>query len=127
MYILVACGLCMFLFCAVAALWPDRMADGIITYSKKPYFQWLEVGTRFLLGVICVIFANETAHPKAFKAVGFIIMAVSFGLMAIGTKRHRQFAEWVTQLLRPYFRWIALLCLPVGWIVIFAALDWFPV
>ncbi|WND02360.1 hypothetical protein QGN29_12450 [Temperatibacter marinus] len=124
MIIIIACGVLMSFFCLAAFLWPQKMVQGILRYSQKSYFQSLEVGTRFLMGAVFVYFSDQTNHPRDFLALGYLIMAVSFALMALGGERHSKFAVWITGLIGPYMRWVGLFFVPTGFLIIYWASGW---
>jgi len=103
-FIITAFGVLMMCFSTVMIVSPSYWSDGIIMFSKKTYFHWFEVFTRFTAGVVFVFFSSATLYPKLTLSIGFLLIAVAIGLLIVGPVKHRKFAVWSAYKFKSTFR-----------------------
>lgn len=122
MYALAAIGLLTIVLSALMIVSPSRWGQGILLFARWRYFHPFEVVSRLVLGGVLVAFANEAMHPRIMAGVGYVLLAVGVGLMLVGEKRHRAFANrsaTFTWLFRP----AGIVALAFGAFVMFSALG----
>jgi len=83
---------------------PSYWSNGIIVFSKKPYFHWFEIITRLIAGLVFVLFHESTMYPQLILGIGYVLIAVGFGLLITGSVKHRKFAVWSAHKFKSTFR-----------------------
>ena len=73
---------------------PEKWANAIINFSKKSYFHFFEVMSRFSIGAIFILLPQSTYYPNFIVVMGTLLVFVSTFLVLIGSKRHQKFAVW---------------------------------
>ena len=104
MYFITAFGTLLLCLSVIMVVNPNYWSNGIINFSKKPYFHWFEVVSRITYGVLFVLFNESTSYPQLILSVGYVLIAVGFGLILIGSVRHRIFAVWSANRFKSTFR-----------------------
>ena len=94
MYFIAGFGLLMMCLSAVMIFSPNGWSSGIVSFSKKSYFYFFEITSRLIAGLIFVLFSGATLYPDLILGIGYLLIAVSAGLLLIGSDRHRKFAVW---------------------------------
>ncbi len=89
---------------AVMMISPNGWSNGIVSFSKKSYFHSFEIASRLIAGFIFVFFSEATLHPSLILGIGYVLIAVSVGLLLIGSVRHRKFAVWSATKFKNTFR-----------------------
>ncbi|MDQ3132590.1 MAG: hypothetical protein M3Q99_17725 [Acidobacteriota bacterium] len=79
--------------------------------------------SRFVFGLGFVLFAEETLYPKLTLAIGYLLIAVSVGLLFTPPSKHRKFALWSAHKFRDKFRWLGFGSLIFGAFLIYAATN----
>jgi hypothetical protein len=120
-YFIAAFGLLMMCLSVVMISSPNYWSDGILTFSKKPYFHWFEIITRLITGGIFVLFYQATLFPKLMLGVGIVLIAVSFGLLIAGATKHRQFAVWSARKFIRVFRFSGVCSFMFGIFIIYGS------
>lgn len=83
---------------------PNYWSDGIVDFSKKPYFHWFEIISRITAGLLFVLFNKSTLFPDLILSIGYLLIAVGFGLLITGSVKHRKFAVWSAHKFKRTFR-----------------------
>lgn len=83
---------------------PKKWSNGIINFSKKPYFHWFEIISRLIAGLLFVRYSETTLYPQLVLSIGYLLMAVGFGLVITGSVKHRRFAVWSALKFKSTFR-----------------------
>jgi len=83
---------------------PNYWSNGIVDFSRKPYFHWFEVISRLLAGLLFVLYSQTTLYPQLVTSVGYLLITVGFGLIITGSVKHRQFAVWSAYKFKNTFR-----------------------
>jgi len=107
MLILVMFGFGMFVLGSIMVFKPITFANGIAKFSSKPWFHVFEIVSRLIVGVLLIIFAQQTSYPKTVTILGVLLCLVSVFLLIIGESRHKHFAR-LTSKIGVYFRPIGL-------------------
>ncbi len=107
MLILVMFGFGMFVLGSVMVFKPITFANGIAKFSGKPWFHVFEIVSRLIIGVLLILFAQQTSFPKTVTILGVLLCFVSVFLLVIGESRHKYFAR-LTSKIGVYFRPIGL-------------------
>ncbi|WP_082897266.1 hypothetical protein [Thalassotalea crassostreae] len=68
---------------------PNYWSAAIIRFAKKRYFHWFEVSSRFITGILFVLFSADTLYPNVIIFIGYLLIAVSIGLIVTGEAKHR--------------------------------------
>ncbi|PCK31944.1 hypothetical protein CEX98_09810 [Pseudoalteromonas piscicida] len=104
MYFIAAFGILMMCLSSMMIVSPNYWSNGIIEFSKKPYFHWFEVITRLIAGCGFVLFSKSTMYPRLTLGIGCLLIAVGIGLIITGSVRHRTFAIWSARKFKRIFR-----------------------
>ncbi len=115
-------GVLMAVLSIVMLVSPTYWSEGIIQFSKKPYFHVFEILSRLFSGLIFIIFSDQTAYPVIMKVVGYLLVSVSVVLSLTPVARHKQFAVWSSQKFIKIFRPAGLLSFMFGVFLIYATL-----
>ncbi len=83
---------------------PNYWSNGIVDFSRKPYFHWFEVISRLIAGLVFVLYSQTTLYPQLILSIGYLLIAVGFGLIITGSVKHRQFAVWSAHKFKSTFR-----------------------
>ncbi len=83
---------------------PSYWSNGIVDFSRKPYFHWFEVISRLIAGLVFVLYSQTTLYPQLVLSIGYLLIAVGFGLIITGSVKHRQFAVWSANKFKSIFR-----------------------
>lgn len=121
MYFIIAFGLLLMGFSLVMIINPDYWARGIVRFSKKRYFHGFEVVSRFIAGVIFIVFSHSAQYPQLIFVIGCVLIAVSGGLLIVGEDKHRKFAVWSAATFKRTFRPAGVASLMFGAFLIYVA------
>lgn len=102
---------------------PQRFSEGIVTFSEKKWFHLFEVISRFIAGVIFIVYSNVTLYPSVFEILGYGLVFVAIGLVALAPRRHKKFAVWAAYSFQNKFRPIGIASIPWGVLIIYMALG----
>ena len=122
MYFIAAFGLLMIALSLVMIINPIAWARGILAFERKRYFHTIEVTSRMALGVMLLVFASQTSHPRLFEILGVSLVVIGLGPLFIGSRRHRQFAIKSASFVR-VFRPAGFVSLVFGIYIVYAALS----
>ncbi|WP_353518962.1 hypothetical protein [Thalassotalea sp. SU-HH00458] len=104
MTIITAFGFLMMCLSIIMIIKPDYWSDAIIKFSKKSNFHWFEVLSRFIFGCVFLYYHQSTQSPLLFNMLGYLLIAVSIGLLIVGENKHQRFAFWSANKFRKIFR-----------------------
>ena len=122
MYVVAIFGILMMLLSVVMIINPDAWANGIVKFSEKKWFHPFEIISRFVFGLLFVLFARQTPYPTLILIIGYLLIAVSIGLLFTPPSKHKQFAVWSAQKFRDKFRWFGFGSFLFGAFLIYAAI-----
>ena len=123
MYVVAIFGFLMIILSLVMIINPEYWANGIIKFSEKPWFHPFEIISRFVFGMCFVLFAGETLYPKLIMIIGYVLIAVSIGLLFTPPSKHRQFALWSADKFRTKFRLFGFCSLFFGAFLLYAGMK----
>lgn len=123
MYIIAFFGFLMIILSLLMIINPESWANGIVKFSEKPYFHPFEILSRLGFGLVFIIFAEQTIYPKMITYIGYLLVAVSVGLLFTPPSKHKEFAVWSASGFRKIFRPIGFVSLFFGAFLIYAALQ----
>lgn len=69
-----------------------------------------------------MLFSADTLYPSIINFIGYLLIAVSIGLIVIGEAKHRQFANWSAVKFKSIFRPAGLGSLSFSVFLIYLAL-----
>jgi len=121
MYFIAAFGLLMMCLSMVMIANPNYWSDSIVRFSKKAYFHWFEVITRFISGLLFALYHKSTLHPNLLLGLGLMLMVVSVGLIMFGAVKHRQFVIWSVHKFNKIFRYAGFASFIFGIFLIYSA------
>lgn len=101
---------------------PNSWVDGIVKFSQKSWFHPFEILSRLAFGLIFIFFAHQTLYPKFMSVIGYVLVAVSVGLLLTKPSKHKEFAVWSAEKFKNYFRWLGFISLAFGAFLIYAAI-----
>ncbi|WP_419148814.1 hypothetical protein [Pseudoalteromonas 'SMAR'] len=104
MYFIAAFGILMMCLSLIMIVSPNYWSNGIIEFSKKPYFHWFEVISRLIAGFGFVLFSNSTLYPQLVFGIGCLLITIGLGLIITGSAKHRKFAIWSAHKFKSTFR-----------------------
>lgn len=102
---------------------PDYWADLIVKFSEMRFFHLFEIISRFVFGLVFVVSAGQTLFPRLMTFIGYLLIAVSAGLLLTPPSKHRQFALWSARKFRDKFRWMGIGSLMFGAFLFYAAIK----
>lgn len=123
MYFIAAFGVLMFGFGIYMVLNPIKWSKGIILFSEKAYFHWFEISSRFVAGSLFVIYSEQVKLSQMFYYFGFLMIAVSLGLILVGPRKHIAFAKYSAIKIQPYFRYAGIAACVLGTLITYLALS----
>lgn len=123
MCIILFFGILLMLLSILMIVNPEYWANGIIKFSEKSWFHPFEIISRFVFGLSFILFAGKTDYPNLMLAIGYLLIAVSVGLLFTPPSKHRQFALWSAKKFRNKFRWLGFGSLGFGAFLLYAALK----
>lgn len=123
MYVVAFFGFLMMVLSGLMIIKPAYWADGIVKFSEKSWFHPFEIISRFVFGLLFVLVANQTPYPTLIMAIGFLLIAVSIGLLFTPPSKHRQFALWSAQKFRNKFRPLGFVSLIFGAFLVYSAVQ----
>lgn len=118
--ILFGVGMCLFGCLMIAK--PLTFAKGITAFSEKPWFHAFEIVSRLTLGILLLVFAEQTSYPLTVKVIGAVLCFVSVFLLVIGSNNHKKFAALTTKI-GPYFRPLGFVAVLGGMVLIYLGLN----
>jgi hypothetical protein len=83
---------------------PNYWSNGIVDFSRKPYFHGFEIVSRLISGLVFVLYSQTTLYPKLVLVIGYLLIAVGLGLTILGSVKHRKFAVWSAHKFKSAFR-----------------------
>jgi hypothetical protein len=104
MYLITLFGIALMFLSIMMVINPDSFADGIISFSKKPYFHIFEVLSRLLFGIVFLYYSDQTRFPEIMLLIGYLLVLVSIILTIIAPTRHKKFALWSASRFKKIFR-----------------------
>ncbi len=110
------------LFSILMIINPKYWANGIVKFSEKPWFHPFEIISRFVFGLGFVLFAGQTLYPTFISITGYVLIAVSVGLLFTRPSKHKEYAVWSAEKFKNYFRWFGFTSLVFGAFLIYAAI-----
>lgn len=123
MFIVAFFGLLMMILSVLMIVNPDYWADGIIKFSEKSWFHPFEIISRFVFGLLFVLSARQTPYPTLILVIGYLLIAVSVGLLFTPPSKHKQFALWSAEKFRTKFRPLGFLSLLFGAFLVFLSIK----
>lgn len=112
----------MLLLSVLMVIDPGGWSNGILKFSRMPYFHVFEIVSRLSFGIIFIAYAQQTLYPVVISAFGYLMVAVSVGLLVAGSSRHKQFANWSAKKFRRTFRPAGMVSTVFGAFIIYSAL-----
>lgn len=123
MYFIAAFGVLMFGFGIYMVLNPIKWSKGIILFSERAYFHWFEISSRFAAGSLFVIYSEQVKLSQMFYYFGFLMIAVSLGLIIVGSRKHIAFAKYTAIKFQPYFRYAGIAACALGTLITYLAVS----
>jgi len=123
MYLIAFFGMLMVSLSIIMLVNPTYWSEGIISFSKKPYFHLFEILSRLLFGIVFILFSDQTNYPVIMLVIGYLLVIVSAGLSLTPVSKHKQFAVWSAQRFIKVFRPAGLVSLLFGLFLVYAALS----
>ena len=102
---------------------PEYWANGIVKFSEKSWFHPFEIISRFVFGLGFILFAGQTNYPILMSIIGYLLLAVSVGLLFTPPSKHKQFALWSADKFRNKFCWLGFGSLMFGAFLVYTALK----
>ena len=121
MFVIAFFGFLMMLFSVVMIVNPEYWAKLIVKFSEMPYFHPFEILTRFGFGVAFIMFSGQTLYPNLMLFIGYLLIAVSVGLLLTPPSRHKKFAVWSADKFKKLFRPMGFASFLFGAFLIYAA------
>lgn len=122
MLIVMLFGAGMILLGAIMLIQPMRFANGIATFSQKAWFHVFEIVSRFVIGVLFILFARHTAFPELVLGLGILLVGVSLFLIVLGEKKHKRFAMETVKIGQK-FRPIGMIAILAGVALLYVAIK----
>jgi len=120
-YAIALFGLLMMILSTMMVVNPDSWSNKIVQFSQWIYFHPFEIITRFGFGVIFIIYSSQTLFPDLMLGIGYILIAVSLGLLLMAPARHKKFAVWSALKFKNIFRLSGICSFTFGAFLIYAS------
>lgn len=121
MYFITVFGLLLMCLSIIMIVNPGYWFNGIIIFSRHPYFHWFEVVSRLISGVIFVLFNKSTPYSLLILSIGYLLIGVGLGLLIVGSAQHRKFAVWSANKFNRTFRPAGIVSLIFSLFLIYAS------
>ena len=102
---------------------PAAWSNGIISFSKRPYFHPFEIVSRLAFGLAFITYADQTLYPRVILAMGYLLISASVVLLIMLPSRHKQFAAWSARKFRHAFRPAGVFGAAAGAFIFFASIG----
>lgn len=122
-YLLAGFGALMALLSIIIAVNPAGFSRGIVAFSRWRYFHVFEVTSRLVFGVLFIVLADRTLYPGLMRVIGYVLVAVSVGLVILAPARHRAFALWSAKTFQRAFRPAGVAGIIFGSFLVYAAIG----
>ena len=122
-YAIALFGLLMMLLSALMVVNPRAWSKGIISFSERPYFHPFEILTRLGFGLLFIKYSNQTLFPNLMLGLGYLLIAVGFGLLLTPPSKHKMFAVWSASKFENIFRPAGIFSFGFGAVLIYASLS----
>lgn len=101
---------------------PSRTARFLDAFASSARAHYLEIAIRLLVGAALVVAAPRMLWPDVFQVFGWVIVVTSLVLLVLPWRWHQRFAQAVVPPLTRRVWLFGLLSLPLGVVLLFAAL-----
>src|SRR3989339_2044659 len=91
----------------------------LLSFFAAGYRIYLAAAVRLVFGVILLLAASQTAHPKITMVLGVIFLLGGILIVALGPKRTKPFLEWYKKWPLWGMRAAAILVILFGLLVIY--------
>lgn len=92
MYAIIAIGLLTIGLSSIMLFNPKGFSRGLAAFTEKSWFHMFEIVTRIVLGAVLIVFGGSSSYPNFLFGLGCLFTFAGLILIAMGSKRHREFA-----------------------------------
>ena len=87
---------------------------------EKVSLHILAIGIRLVIGILLILYSNESKYPTIIEILGWLSIAAAFIFSVIGRRRFLSLMSWALSLLKPYGRIGGLFAMAFGGFLIYA-------
>ena len=107
---------------AVMLMWPTLFTDTMRRFSGATFLHVFAVVVRLGLGIVLILYANQSRFPLALQIIGGITIAAGVILAVISRARFKRLMTWALDRFANYARAAAVVTLLFGGFLIYAVL-----
>jgi hypothetical protein len=113
-------GLLITVMGAVLMLSPARLTQFMLGHSGDPWFHILAAAVRIVLGVILILYADETRFSTALTVLGWIALLAGVTIALTPPSRFQKMVAWAFDRFGRYLRIAALGAVVFGLFLVYA-------
>ncbi len=110
----------------LTAVWlmvkPESLTRFLVRNAGRIWFHVLAVGVRIVLGVLLLLYADQSRFPLVLTVLGWIAIAAGVGLALIPPARFRRLVEWAFERFGAYTRLAAAGAVAFGLFLFYAVM-----
>lgn len=104
----------------IMLLQPRLVMDTMCSFADEKWLQVVTVATRFVLGSVLLVCAEQTRFPLALQIIGLSALTIGIGIALIPALTFRYWVTALLHYLQPYARLGSLALMALGVFLIYA-------
>ena len=121
-YVIILFGLLITVLSSIILVKPKAALNFFDANSGSLGLYITAVGVRIAMGVVLIIYAEQSRYPEAFEVIGYIVLVAGVILAIIGRKRFEQLVRWAMGLMEKMAWFAGLLGIAFGLFFIYAVI-----
>ena len=121
--VVLTCSLAFITFAAIVFVKPSLAERLLAPFASSARAHYIEQSCRLTFGTSLVVLSPTMWQTSVFKAIGWLIVMTSLGLILLPWQWHHRFGERVRPLLFRYLKLYAVGALALGILLIYAAIG----
>jgi len=101
---------------------PKYWAAGIVSFSRKIWFHYFEIVSRFIYAIVFLNASQYGQFPKLYLVLSGVLTFTTIYLIWLGEKKHKQFAIWSSRKFKSWFRPLGILSFGFGVFLVYSAI-----
>ena len=101
---------------------PDSVMNLILRYSGSLLMHVLAAGVRIVLGIVLLLYADQSRFPLTLEVLGWISLAAGLVLAVLPPARFQALIRWAFDRFGPFTRAAAMLAVLFGAFLIYAVI-----
>lgn len=113
-------GLLITALAAVMMMSPARLTGFMLRHSGDPWFHILAAAVRIVLGIVLILYADESRFPTALTLLGWIFLLAGVTFALLSPPRFQKLVAWMFDRFGRYVRIAALGGVVFGLFLVYA-------